>query len=177
MEEITQNWRKLSLSEEEGRNIDLSKNKREGSLVLAASFLTRRTVNIEVVARTFRPLWRTRRDFKVSDAGNNIVLFEFELEADVVKVLLGEPWSFDRHLVVLEWYDSSTPVKNLKFNTTSFWIQVHNLPHSLLNTETALSLGETNGVITKPKDLSEMRGCNFMRVRVAMDISKPLCRG
>lgn len=102
MEEITQNWRKLSLSEEEGRNIDLSKNKREGSLVLAASFLTRRTVNIEVVARTFRPLWRTRRDFKVSDAGNNIVLFEFEFEADVVKVLLGEPWSFDRHLVVLE---------------------------------------------------------------------------
>ena len=128
MEEITQNWRKLSLSEEEGRNIDLSKNKREGSLVLAASFLTRRTVNIEVVARTFRPLWRTRRDFKVSDAGNNIVLFEFELEADVVKVLLGEPWSFDRHLVVLERYDSSTPVKNLKFNTTSFWIQIHNLP-------------------------------------------------
>ena len=128
MEEITQNWRKLSLSEEEGRNIDLSKNKREGSLVLAARFLTRRTVNIEVVARTFHPLWRTRRDFEVSDAGNNIVLFEFELEADVVKVLLGEPWSFDRHLVVLERYDSSTPVKNLKFNTTSFWIQIHNLP-------------------------------------------------
>ena len=122
MEEITQNWRKLSLSEEEGRNIDLSKNTREGSLVLAARFLTRHTVNIEVVARTFRPLWRTRRDFEVSDAGNNIVLFEFELEADVVKVLLGEPWSFNRHLVVLERYDSSTPVKNLKFNTTSFWI-------------------------------------------------------
>ena len=56
MEEITQNWSKLSLLEEEGRNIDLSKNKREGSLVLAASFLTRRTVNIEVVARTFHPL-------------------------------------------------------------------------------------------------------------------------
>ena len=128
MEEITQNWRKLSLLEEEGRNIDLSKNKREGSLVLAARFLTRRTVNIEVVAQTFHPLWRTRRDFEVSDAGNNIVLFEFELEADVVKVLLGEPWSFDRHLVVLERYDSSTPVKNLKFNTTSFWIQIHNLP-------------------------------------------------
>lgn len=58
--------------------------------------------------------------FEVSDAGNSIVLFEFELEVDVVKVLLGEPWSFDRHLVVLEQYDGSTPVQNLKFNTTSF---------------------------------------------------------
>ena len=34
----------MSLLEEEGRNIDLSKNKREGKLVLAAKFLTRRTV-------------------------------------------------------------------------------------------------------------------------------------
>lgn len=105
------------------------------------------------------------------------VLFEFEQEVDMEKVLLGEPWSFDRHLVVLERYVGSASVQNLKFKTTSFWIQFDNLPHSFLNNETVLSLGETVGVVTKPKDSSEMRGCNFMRVRVVVDISKPLCRG
>ncbi|XP_075654859.1 uncharacterized protein LOC142625033 [Castanea sativa] len=154
MEEITQNWKKLSLTEEEGRNLDLTKNKRASRFVLAAIFFMRHTVNIEAVARTFCPLWRTRREFEVNDAGNNIVLFDFELEADVEKVLLGEPWSYDRHLVVLERYDGST-----------------------LNFETAQSLGESIGVFMNPRDPSEMRGCNFMKVRVAVDISKPLCRG
>ena len=82
--------------------MDLTRNKKVGKWVLAVKFLTRRIVNIEAVAQTFRPLWRTRREFEVSDAGNNVVLFDFMLEADVEKVLMGEPWSFDRHIVVLE---------------------------------------------------------------------------
>lgn len=41
----------------------------------------------------------------------------------------------------------------------------------------ALILGESLGVVTKPKDVSKMKGGNFMRVRVAMDITKPLCQG
>lgn len=32
---------------------------------------------------------------------NNVLLFEFDLELDAEKVLQGEPWSFDRHLVIL----------------------------------------------------------------------------
>ena len=89
MEEITQSWKRLSLIEEEGRNLDLTQNKREGRFVLAAKFFTRCSVNIEAVAQIFCPLWHTRKEFEVSDAGNNIVLFDFELEADVEKVLLG----------------------------------------------------------------------------------------
>ena len=38
-------------------------------------------------------------------------------------------------------------------------------------------MGESIGAVFYPKDPSEMKGCNFMRVRVAVDISKPLCRG
>lgn len=79
------------LLEEEGKHMDLSKKKKEGKLVLAAKFFTQQSVNIEVVARTFRPLWRTRRDFEVSDTRNNIVLFEFDLEVDVEKILMGKP--------------------------------------------------------------------------------------
>lgn len=67
-------------------------------------------MNLEAVARTFRPLWRTKQRFEVSDAGDNRLLFAFETIEDVEKVLLGEPWSFDRHIVVFQRYDTSTPI-------------------------------------------------------------------
>ena len=99
------------------------------------------------------------------------------MEVDVEKVLKGEPWTYDRHLVVLRWYEGSTQVLNLCFNTTSFWVQIHNLPFSLLMVEVAFSLRETLGTVLKPKDTFEMKRGSFMRVRVVVDIMKPLCRG
>lgn len=39
------------------------------------------------------------------------------------------------------------------------------------------SLGESIGIVMMPKDHTEMRGGKFMRVRVTIDVSEPLCRG
>ena len=44
----------------------------------------------------------SQRNFGIRAACDNIALFAFELEADVEKVLHGEPWTYDRHLVALE---------------------------------------------------------------------------
>ena len=145
--------------------------------VLAAKFLTQRSVNIKAVARTFKPIWCTQKNFEVTSAGDNLVLIAFELEVDVEKVLQGELWKFDRHLVMLQRYDGITLVMNLSFNKTSFWVQIHNLPFSLLTIEATFSISETLGTVMKPKDINEMRGGNFMRVRFVIEIRKPLCRG
>ena len=120
MDNFARRWQKLSLSVEEGNKVDLIAKKKAGEHVLAAKFLTHRNVNLKAMACTFRPRWRTRGNFEVNDAGNNKVLFDFEFEVDAVKVLMGEPWTFDRQLVVLERYDGSTPILNLQFKSTSF---------------------------------------------------------
>ena len=72
MEDIASRWKKLSLSDTEGKNVDLSKEKKRLEFVLVVKFLSRRSINIEVVARTFRPIWRTRRNFEVNAAGDNV---------------------------------------------------------------------------------------------------------
>ena len=120
MDNLARRWQKLSLSVEEGNKVDLIAKKKAGEHVLAAKFLTHRNVNLKAMACTFRPRWRTRGNFEVNDAGNNKVLFDFEFEVDAVKVLMEEPWTFDRQLVVLERYDGSTPILNLQFKSTSF---------------------------------------------------------
>ena len=114
MEDLANRWRKLSLSEKEGEKLDLKDKKKEQNFVLAAKFFTRRSLNVEAVAKTFRPLWRIRDNFEVSDAGNNCLLFVFQSKEDIQKVLLGEPWSFDRHIVVFQHFNPSIPVEALK---------------------------------------------------------------
>ena len=57
MEDLENKWQRLSLMESEGKKVDLSRNKKNLSFVLAAKFFTRRAINIEAVARTFRSIW------------------------------------------------------------------------------------------------------------------------
>ena len=40
-------------------------------------------LNVEVVGRNFKPLWRARKDFKTREVGDHVLLFVFELETDV----------------------------------------------------------------------------------------------
>ena len=70
--------------------------------VLAVGFMTRRALNVEAVGRTFKPLWRARKDFKTREAGNHVLLFVFKLETDAERVLATELWSFDKRLVLFQ---------------------------------------------------------------------------
>ena len=126
-------WNKLSLTYKEGKSLSISKDKQIHEFVLVAKFLTKRNVNIDAVAKTFRPLWRMTQRFNVRDAGDNYLLFGFESESDVEKVIMGEPWSYDRHLGILHRYDRKTPLANLQLSTAMFWVQIHNLPFSMLS--------------------------------------------
>ena len=62
MEEILNDWKKLSLIDVEGKKISLSKSRNQNhkEYVLAARFFTRRALNVEAMGQTFKPLWRSR---------------------------------------------------------------------------------------------------------------------
>ena len=65
-------------------------------------------------------MWRTKKGFEVRDMGNHWVMFVFANEEDVVRVMQGEPWSFDKHLVALKRVEKNTPIQNVIFDRTSF---------------------------------------------------------
>ena len=67
-------------------------------------------------------------------AGDHILLFVFDNREEVDKILSSAPWRFDKHLVVLQWYDREVPIRALKFNTILVWIQVHDILMRFLNT-------------------------------------------
>ena len=177
MDDITQSWSRLSLSEREGPGCNLTNEDQNSDYAIIAKFLTKRALNMEVIARTFNPLWRARNGFKIQNLGNHILLFTFDNQREVDRILSSEPWSFDKHLVVMQQYDKETPVSEVKFDRASFWVQLHGIPPRYMTVEAALKISNVVGEVERPKDFNEIDGGSFLRLKVKLDLSLPLCRG
>ena len=154
MEKLMGSWEKLSLSESKGSKFSIRDDPGAQERVLAANFHTGRVLNMEAIAKTFTLLWKTIKVFEIRDMGDHRVMFVFPDAADVDRVLMGEPWTFDRHLVVLEKMNINDGFEDLSFNQTSFWVQVHDLPIRSSSLEVAMEIVSMMGVddhFGKPK--------------------------
>ena len=116
MDNLAENWQKLSLNDREDENLELPKQNSSNEFTLAAKFLTKRALSVKAVIRTFSLLWRSMKGFEVRRVGDHVLLFVFDNKEEAEKILSNVPWSFDKHLVVLQWYDREVSIKALEFN-------------------------------------------------------------
>nr|POE98551.1 hypothetical protein CFP56_46459 [Quercus suber] len=168
-------WARFSFSEEEDRGAEVRGQKEFIVHRLAGKFLTKMVINVDAVARTFKPLWKPGGELKIRDIGDNILLFEFEDCLDLERVLEFEPWSYDKSLVVFQRALDAESALSLDYTRSSFWIQIHNVPDYLLSQETGESVGKTLGKVLQVADPEDDgAGGEFLRVRINLDISRPL---
>ena len=177
MDDLTKHWSSLSLSDREGSGLRLKKEQAVDDFTIAARLFTKRTMYIDAIARTFSPLWRSKKGFSIKNNGDHIILFSFDNEAEVDRILSSEPLCFDKHLMALSKIKKESSLNECNFNKVSFWVQVYDIPLRYRNKEVAEQICETIGVIQHPKDPPDCDGGSFIRVRVSIDISLPLCRG
>ncbi|KAF3955993.1 hypothetical protein CMV_018851 [Castanea mollissima] len=57
------------------------------------------------------------------------------------------------------------------------WVQVHNLPIGITSTAVKSIVSAAGKVFENSPHKEVYEGCNFVRFRVSIDITKPLCRG
>ena len=62
------------------------------------------------------------------------MLFTFDSETEVNTILANAPWSFDKHLMILQKYDGVSKIEDVDFYSTPFWIQLHGLPVKFMAT-------------------------------------------
>ena len=178
MEEITERYAGLHLSLKEDAEVIIQEPVPEEGLVLLGKFYTKRRVNLESVARVLKSVWKTEATFEVSDLGENKVMFLFQKKDDMDRVLFLSPWSFDKYLLVLHKLAYGEAVQDIKFDRTPFWIQIHGLPTMCQTKTVGMSIGATLGEVEKvDANGSGFRLGSFLRIRVQLDITKPLCRG
>ena len=172
MENLTKHWQSLSLNAREGDELGLDEELLTKNFTMAAKFLTKRALNVEVVTKTFSPLWRSMKGFEVRKISDHVLLFTFEKKEEVER-----PWSFDKHLVVLQWYDRGVSLRDLEFKKIPIWVQIHDIPFKFMNKTVVVKLCEVVGAVCQSSEEGETDRGSFLRIKVVIDISKPLCRG
>lgn len=71
MDDLTTNWNRLTLSDKEGSGRYLDDKVSSQEFIIAVKLLTERALNINALANTFTPLWRSINGFKVCNLGNH----------------------------------------------------------------------------------------------------------
>lgn len=71
-------WSRFTLTEDEEGGADVSNQEEVEVHRLAGRFFTKRVLNVDAVAHTFKPLWKLAGELKIRDSGDNVLVFEFD---------------------------------------------------------------------------------------------------
>lgn len=181
--ELEKLCRTLSLSDEDGEIIKLQGNvtaigERKIANSLVGKVLSNKLINRDGFRAAIHQMWRTIRGVQIESLGGNKFIFHFGSTEDRRRVLYGGPWSFDRSLIVLTEPTGIGDISKLRFDHTPIWVQIHNIPIICMNKQTRQHLGSMIGSVIKVDqgEDGDYLG-TFIRVRIMLDISKPLKRG
>ena len=177
MEEL---WKKFTLSEEEKcvlsvKSQDVARSKEQAQLNLLFKLQTNRDFNKEAFKSTIQQLWRGPQRVTIKEVRNNLFLAIFETKEHMNDILDKSPWSFDKRLVLLKRFTSDVSSENVTFQQSLFWIRVFNIPIKSMNS----TVGITNEIgvpLLVDAAKSGLAWGTFLRIRVDVDITKPLIR-
>ncbi|XP_022741812.1 uncharacterized protein LOC111293287 [Durio zibethinus] len=63
----------------------------------------------------------------------------------------GSPWSFDKHLLVMQDYSGLLKADEYNFDVATFWVRIYSLPLGMMNGNMVERLGNRIGVVVVNK--------------------------
>lgn len=182
-ENLLAEWRKFSLTEAEAPGFVVEDDamgisKALGSNCLLGRLITDKYFNKEAMKSSMLRLWGLARGITVQDIGENLFVFQFSNEYERTRVLNGSPWLFDNYLLALNEFDGSCPATQIQFNHCWFWVQLHGVPLYYMTKLTGERVGGALGDVAEVDVPANGVGWGpFLRIRVSIDITKPIPRG
>ena len=182
MEDIVGRWKSLSITEEEGEivGIDdetLQEGEKEVQSGILGKVLTKRPIRKTSFRGAIARLWKVEGGFTMRELENDVFLFLFNDEKERRRILDMEPWVFDKHLIVLKEVNGDDVPNWGDWCYTPFWVQAHNLPMRCIGEKIGMMIGEATGVALRVwKDKEGKCSGSFLRIRVLVDVSKPIRR-
>ncbi|XP_023874702.1 uncharacterized protein LOC111987231 [Quercus suber] len=174
---------KLKLTKEEEEDIVIANTSsaeilEEYSLSLFGRLLSNRNQNIRALKNTLRAAWKMGSELRIVEVGNNVLQFKFGSRYQLEWVEKSGPWNFENNLLLLCRWRKGLTSKNVSFSHTPFWVQIWGLPFENMSEDIGKEIGRKIGrVLEVDKRALQADQAKFLRVRVEVQIDKPLRRG
>ncbi|XP_052292008.1 uncharacterized protein At4g02000-like [Citrus sinensis] len=182
---MNETYAALSIEEEDvggliitGEDVEDGKDGRiDFRYCLVGRFLTDKVINFPAMKNTMAALWRPGKGICIKDLSPTLFLFQFFHEIDIRRVLESGSWTFDQHILLVKRLGELEQPHAVPLYYTSFWIQIYNLPISFLSEKVLRNIGDYIGEF-QASDENNLMGVwrNYMRIRVSIDVRKPLKR-
>jgi hypothetical protein len=148
----------------------------EPDLLAVARVLTDKSFSSAAFEDTMRFAWALAQKVEFRDVGNNTFILQLSCLGDWKKVVEEGPWLFRNWGIVIQPYDGYSKPSSMILDRLPIWIQIHDIPEAYVKKKEILqNLAGRIGKFVKV-DTESSGGGNFVRVRVEIDVNKPLER-
>ena len=145
---------------------------------LIGKFLTCKPFNKRAALSTMKKAWGLENKIQTVEVGANLFQFKFQTEFDLERVLRGGPWTFDNQILPLVRWKAGMTTRNVRFDSAPCWVQIWGASFDMVSPKVAEEIGSRLGVVEEvEKRQKQDIPVLFMRVKVALPISKPVRRG
>ena len=89
-------------------------------------------------------VWKVFAGMTITKVGNIMFVFQFEDIMEKERVLLCQPWSFNKSMLILSSFDGKSKPEEVNLQWCSFWVQIHGLSLGLMTEKIGTVLEESN---------------------------------
>ncbi|KAL0438998.1 UNVERIFIED_CONTAM: hypothetical protein Slati_2382800 [Sesamum latifolium] len=114
-------------------------------LCLVGRLLAGRSYNFEGFCTTIRGMFSTVKGVEIKQLREGRVFFRFNHIIDRDRALKGCPWSFDKHVLILNSIRVDENPMHIDLSCCDFYVHVHDLPRSRMNLGVATLIGNHLG--------------------------------
>lgn len=125
-------------------------------------------VGLQTLENTLLSIWSRFEISSVSHIQKGVVMVEFS-NPDSIQLIIDEgPWNFQKDFLLIERIIPNLPFHCYKFDTITFWIQLHNIPINLLSTDMICILLDGMGIISPIDPYAHLAWKHFARVQITV---------
>lgn len=146
------------------------------SLCLVGKLHTEKSANSFAIMDVMKKAWRAKKGLDAREWTNNLFLFRFQDPAEMVWVLKNQPWHFEGHLFTIRQLKPKEQPSQIQISEADLWLRIYDAPVSCMTTSYARAMANKIGRLAALDPSLDFFG-KFIRVKVAVDITKPLKRG
>lgn len=74
-------------------------------------------------------------------------MFQFSFRKDELKVMLREPWNFNKSLIIFHYFDGKTSVEDYDFDCGLFSLQLNNVTMKYMNEKFGRTIISKAGIV------------------------------